>query len=361
MTDTMTRRNRLRQMLKWSAYSLLLVLLLPLLPYAIDAATNATGNKAAAEFIKVPNPGGELWRDVRQRDRTVTGSTQVKGVDSDVLINKGGEDWRQFRMKTLVPFGYILLLTVIALILLFHYTQGPMRLPNGFSGKNILRFTLSERVVHWVTVGLFWILGLTGLILLYGRFVLIPVLGAQGFSYTATACKVLHNYAGPFFLFALIVMFITFFKDNFLNKGDLKWIAKAGGLFGGHASAGRFNAGEKSWFWIVTILGFTLCITGLILDFPLFGQGRETMALSYLIHGLVAFIILAVSLGHAYLGIAGMEGSLSSMTKGHVDENWARLHHDQWYEEIKNKAPDSRTAPGGVATGGLAEPRRDKL
>lgn len=345
-------------MLRWGAYSLLLVLVLPLIPYAIDAAANPPAYLTAAEFDRVPNPGSELWREVRQRDGAVVGHTQVKGIERGVLINKGGEDWRLFRMRTLVPFGYTLLGAVLALLLLFHFTRGPMRLPDGFSGKTILRFTLSERLVHWVMVGLFWSMGITGMIMLYGRFVLIPLLGAQGFSYTATASKTLHNFAGPVFLFALIVLIITFVKDNFFTKDDLKWAARGGGLFGGHVSAGRFNGGEKAWFWVATLLGAVLCATGLILDFPLFGQGRELMALSHQIHGLAAFIVLSASLGHTYLGIAGMEGSLTSMTKGYVDENWARLHHDHWYAEIKRNAPEARPARGGAATGGLAEPRR---
>ena len=250
MTSTEKRRKRMKKMLAWSGYTLLLVLLLPLVPYAIQAATDGPGYTppSVVNPIEVPNPGAELWRDVRQRDQSYVGNTQVQGVDTGVLINKSGEDWRRFRMQMLAPYGAILMGAILAAILLFYFTRGTLRLPGGFSGKKILRFTLSERMVHWFTVAVFWLLAVTGLILLYGRFVLIPLLGLEGFSITASACKEAHNLFGPLFLFAMIALFITFFKDNFYAKGDLKWISKAGGLFGGHVSAGRFNAGEKIWF-----------------------------------------------------------------------------------------------------------------
>ena len=362
MTRTEKRHNRMKKMLIWSGYTLLLVLLLPLIPYAIQAASNPAGYNppTVVNPNEVPSPGAELWRDVRQRDGSYVGDTQVQGVDTGVLINKDGQDWRHFRMQILVPYGAIFMGVILAAILLFYFTRGTLRLPGGFSGKKILRFTLSERMVHWFTVVVFWLLAVTGLILLYGRLVLIPVLGLEGFSITASACKEAHNLFGPLFLFAMLALFITFFKDNFYARGDLKWIAKAGGLLGGHASAGRFNAGEKIWFWLATILGFALCITGLILDFAVVGQGRVTMALSHVIHGISAVVMIAVSFGHIYLGTAGMEGSFSSMANGYVDENWAKSHHDKWYEDIKYTATNTeQTNSGGVPSGGVAQARRD--
>ena len=343
--------------------SLALVLVLPLIPYAIhySDATAATsvrsGGGASPDKSNVPNPGADLWRDVRQRELPVRGQTQVRGVDTDVLINKYGEDWRQFRMQMLAPYGAVLMGGVLVLILAYYFIKGPMKIPGGYSGKKVLRFVLSERLVHWFTVTIFWILGITGLILLYGRFVLIPLLGPEGFGVTASACKEAHNLLGPIFLFAIVIMFITFVKDNLPAKEDAAWLMKAGGMFGGHASAGRFNAGEKIWFWIACVLGLALAITGLILDFAIFGQGREVMAVSHVIHGISAIIVMAVSFGHIYLALGGMQGSINSMTSGYVDANWAKGHHDIWYEEIKSQT-ESTEEEGGVSSAGVAQPRR---
>jgi len=333
-------------MVVFSLLSLLvLTLVLPLIPYAVAELGDTTTGKVA-------NPGAELWRDVRQRDRSMVGATQVKGVDSGVLINVYGEDWRQFRMQQLIPYGAALMGIVLSVILLFYLVRGPLRMQGGPSGNNIQRFNVFERTAHWFTVGIFWLLALTGLVLLYGRCVLIPLLGPEGFGLTASACKEAHNLFGPMFLVAILMLFVTFVKDNFYARGDITWLLKGGGLLGGgHVSAGRFNAGEKIWFWIAVLGGIVLCVTGLILDFAVLGQGREVMALSHVLHGIVALVVITVSFGHIYLGTAGVEGTLGSMTTGNVDEAWAKSHHDRWYAEVKAAAADDdETEPAGVAS-----------
>ena len=342
-----SKRSRIRhhRMVVFSLLSLLvLTLVLPLIPYAVAELGESTG--------RVANPGTELWRDVRQRDRSIVGATQVKGVDSGVLNTVHGEDWRQFRMQQLIPYGAALMGIVLSVILLFYLVRGPLRMQGGASGKKIQRFNVFERTTHWFTVGIFWLLALTGLVLLYGRFVLIPLLGPDGFGLTASACKEAHNLFGPMFLVAILMLFVTFVKDNFYVRGDFTWLLKGGGLLGGgHVSAGRFNAGEKIWFWIAVSGGMVLCVTGLILDFAVLGQGREVMALSHVLHGIVALVVITVSFGHIYLGTAGVEGTLSSMTTGNVDEAWAKSHHDRWYAEVKAAAADAdETEPGGVAS-----------
>ena len=336
--------GRHRRIIVWSLMSLIvLTLLLPLIPYAVAYVSPEAGG--------VPNPGTELWRAVRGGDK---GSTQVQGVDTGVLINEYGEDWRHFRMEQLIPFGAMLMGSVLALIVLFYLVRGPLRIQGGASGKKIQRFSVFERTTHWFTVSLFWLLALTGLILLYGRFVLIPVLGPDGFGLTASACKEAHNLFGPMFLVAILMMFVTFVKDNIYARGDMTWLLKGGGMLGGgHVSAGRFNAGEKIWFWIAVLGGLVLSGSGLVLDMAVFGQGREVMGISHLLHSIAALVVITVSFGHIYLGTAGVEGTIGSMTNGHVDEAWAKSHHDRWYAEVKaaeGNADEEEAEPVGVAS-----------
>jgi len=345
--------GRHRRIIVWSLLLLVsLTLLLPLIPYAVAYVNPGTGS--------VPNPGADLWRAVREAD---VGTTQVQGVDAGVLINSRGETWRHFRMEQLIPVGAMLMGSVLALIVLFYLVRGPLRMQGGPSGKKIQRFTVFERTTHWFTVSLFWLLALTGLILLYGRFVLIPVLGPGGFGLTASACKEAHNLFGPMFLVAILMLFVTFVKDNIYARGDMTWLLKGGGMFGGgHVSAGRFNAGEKIWFWIAVLGGLVLSGSGLILDFAVFGQGREVMEISHVLHSIAALVVITVSFGHIYLGTAGVEGTLGSMTTGNVDEAWAASHHDRWYAEVKSaEAEDGETelAGGGSTTTGVASPARD--
>ena len=305
---------------------LVIVLLLPIAPQAL-----AAGNAEPA--AKVVNPGAELWREVRQREAPVAGTTQVAGMDSGVLINIRGEQWRQFRMQQLIPAAGALLGGVLGLIVLFHLLKRGLRLEHGRSGNYLLRFKEIDRILHWYVATVFIFLALTGLILLTGRVVLIPVFGHEVFSVIASASKEGHNLFGPLFLLGVIGLLIRFVSKNFPAKGDLGWFLKAGGFLGGkHPSAGFFNAGEKIWFWLVIFVGLTLSATGLILEFPFFGQDRPMMELSLVLHGVGSVLLVAGVFGHIYVGTAGMEASLESMTSGYVDVNWARQHHDQWAE-----------------------------
>ncbi|PZP61179.1 MAG: hypothetical protein DI596_05220 [Azospira oryzae] len=118
-----------------------------------------------------------------------------------------------------------------------------------------------------------------------------------------------------------------------------------------------FNAGEKLWFWIgVFLLTIVVSVTGLILDFPNFGQGREAMQLANVIHAIGALLYMAFGLGHIYLGTIGVQGAYHSMRyDGMVDEAWAKAHHEYWYEEVKAQQKGSVQAAGAVGGG---EPQR---
>jgi formate dehydrogenase subunit gamma len=352
MTHHKKTGARHTRIIVWSFLSLVaLTLLLPLIPYAVAYVNPETGG--------VPNPGTDLWRAVREAD---VGTTQVQGVDTGVLINANGERWRNFRMNQLIPVGAMLMGSVLALIVLFYLVRGPLRIQGGATGKKIQRFSVFERTTHWFTVSLFWLLALTGLILLYGRFVLIPLLGPEGFGLTASACKEAHNLFGPMFLVAILMLFVTFVKDNIYARGDMTWLLKGGGMLGGgHVSAGRFNMGEKIWFWIAILGGLVLSVSGLILDFAVLGQGREVMEISHVLHGIAALVVITVSFGHIYLGTAGVEGTLGSMTTGYVDEAWAESHHDRWYAEVKSAEAgvDEEEPASGSASTGVASPARD--
>ena len=355
-----TKSARMRKAFFFSMLSLLFVVAVPLVPYAFDALAVDVTQKKADDVVALQSPAIDLWNNVRQRNGVIEGSSQVKSVDSGILINKTGEDWRRFRLEKLVPYGAYLMGGILAAIVLFYLVKGKTRIPGGLSGKRIPRFTLNQRTAHWFTAGIFWLLGITGLILLYGKFVLIPLLGAEGFSVTAAACKEMHNLFGPLFLLAVLAMLVLFIKDNFFNLGDLKWFAKGGGMFGGHVSAGRFNAGEKTWFWLVMIFGISLGISGLILEFAVFGQGREVMALAHVFHGISALVLISVSFGHIFLGTVGVEGTLESMTTGSVDAAWAKAHHDQWYEEMTAESSEiesgDESVQGDIAQSGIASP-----
>ena len=286
------------------------------------------------EGLLIKNPGAELWRDVRQRDMAIEGISQIKGVDSGVLINPQADRWTRFRVGKLVEYGQIVLVAIAALILLFYAVRGRVNIEGGLSGKMVFRFSDYERVLHWVLAIVFLFLAVTGLILLFGRTLLIPVLGHEVFSVLASSSKEGHNLFGPIFLVSVLLMLFSFVKRNIYARGDMTWLLKGGGMIGkSHASGGFFNMGEKTWYWIVILIGLVISASGLILVSPNFGQGRLIMELSHVVHASTAILLIAISFGHIYLATAGTEGTKEGMKTGYVDIKWAEAHHDRWAQQ----------------------------
>ena len=279
-------------------------------------------------------------------------TTVTKGRETGVLINKSGETWRQIRNEQITVYGGWAVAVVFLLIMGAHLVKGPVKLPEPRTGKLIERFTSAERLAHWTMAFTFVALAITGLLLMFGKYVLAPILGLTVFSWFASISILIHNFVGPLFAVSVIVFFIMYVKDNLPEKNDIEWLKKGGGLLG-HAPAGRFNMGEKIWFWGgVTVLGIAVSVTGLILDFPNFDQGRVLMQEMHVIHASAALLFIIMSLGHIYIGSIGMEGALEAMRDGYVDETWAKAHHDAWYDDIKaGKVPAIRSKEGEAAMG----------
>jgi formate dehydrogenase subunit gamma len=155
-------------------------------------------------------------------------------------------------------------------------------------------------------------------------------------------------------MFSVIVMIVLYLKDNLLRAYDMKWFATLGGMFSGnHVPSGRFNAGEKGWFWIGLVLfGIIISVTGAILLFPNWNTSRELMGGANMLHASVACVFIAISLGHIYLGTIGMAGAYQAMRKGTVDETWAKEHHAIWYDEVKSgKRSEKMTGMAQPANG----------
>ena len=314
-----------------------LLLLLCLLLSQFAVADGPPKKPNYPEGVSAVSPGSELWGAVRQRDGMILdGTSQVKGVDSGILINAQGDQWARFRVNELTRYGSISLVAVLVVILLFYVIRGKVGIEGGLSGKMVKRFTDYERIVHWVLAIVFLFLALTGLILLLGRPLLIPLFGKEVFSLLASASKEGHNLFGPLFLVSLLMMIFSFVRRNIYEKGDLTWLLKGGGFIGsGHVSGGFFNMGEKTWYWIVILVGLVISVSGLILVSPNFGQSRVIMEITHVIHVIGAMILIVISIGHMYMGSIGTEGTLEGMKSGYVDINWAEAHHDRWGEECR--------------------------
>lgn len=283
----------------------------------------------------------DFWRAIREgQPQTVS----IPDREAAVLIQSEGENWRNIRNGPISTIGGWMLVGVIVLICLYFAIRGRIRITGGRSGMRIQRFTQMQRVGHWFMAVLFVLLGSTGLILLYGRYGLPYLIGKDAFAVLASASLQAHNLFGPMFIASIVVMFFTFRRGNGYAAVDIKWLAKLGGFFGGHASSNFYNFGEKNWFWLSILLGLVLSATGILLDFPALLADRYAQQLAHIGHAISALIFIAVGLGHIYLGVFGVEGAVEGMTTGTVDANWAKDHHDLWYEEVM--AEDAAKAGG---------------
>ncbi len=314
-------------------------------------AAKASNGWTVADNQNALNPRSELWRGVRQGEAGYSALHQA-GDERGVLIEAQGETWRQLRQNWLVAYSGWLLLAVVVAIGGFYLIVGSVKLEQGRSGQTVLRWGVVSRFVHWYTAILFLVLAATGLSLLLGRTLFLPIIGKEAFAMYAFWAKEFHNYLGPFFSLGVLGMALLWMRDNIFNpKEDMSWLLAGGGIIGhGHPSAGRFNFGEKTWYWMVLLVGGVVIATGLILNFPLFGLTRNDMQITHLIHTVLAVGLTAASLGHIYMGTVGSEGSFESMVNGKVDVNWAKQHHDLWYAKLPQASEDASSAEPLIAT-----------
>ncbi len=265
-------------------------------------------------------------------------------------VTNAGEAWRQVRNNWIIPYGGSILLIVMLGLAFVYFAKGPMKTTLPATGRKIERFTPFERASHWANAIAFVALGVSGVVMAYGKFFLLPIMGGTLFGWLSYALKNLHNFAGPLFAVSLVVVFFTFLKDNWPEKGDLKWVLKGGGMLGGgHAPpSNRFNPGSKAIFWGgVFFLGLIIIASGFVMDMIVPGliYERGTMQIAQMVHGVTSVLMLAMFLAHAYLGSIGMDGAYEGMRNGYVDEAWAKEHHEYWYDDIKaGRVPVQRSA-----------------
>ena len=307
-----------------------------------------------------PGNNAPFWRAVRESGNQ-QGTTSLPGAEMGMLIQPfvqypgsrfttAGEAWREVRNRWIIPYGGALLLIVGVAIGLFYWRKGAIGGHERDTGRTIERFTPFERAAHWTNASAFVVLAVSGLVMAFGKFFLLPVIGGTLFGWLTYALKTAHNFAGPVFAVSLLVVFVTFIRDNLPRQGDLQWLLKGGGLLGEHeVPSHRFNAGEKVIFWGgVLVLGLITVGSGLVLDMlvPGIAYTRGNMQIAHMIHAVAAVLMMCMFLGHIYIGTIGMKGAWSAMRTGHVDEAWAREHHELWADDVRaGKIPAQRSTP----------------
>jgi len=335
-------------------------------PDASDAPGYAAQTNAERSKVQ-PGNNAPVWRAVGAGAEGYSSLPKSEAPEAGVLIQPfvqypgsrlttAGEAWRQVRNNWIIPYGGALLLIALGAVGIFYWRKGMIMLHGKPTGVQIERFTPFERSAHWTNAIAFVILAISGGVMAFGKFFMQPIIGDTLFGWITYLLKNAHNFAGPVFAVSLTIVFFTFLKDNWPSKEDWVWIIKAGGLFGGaEVPSHRFNAGEKVVFWGgVFGLGLVVVSSGFVLDkiIPFLVYERGTMQIAHMIHAVATLLMMAMFIGHIYMGTVGMEGAYKAMRTGYVDETWAKEHHELWHDDIKaGKIPAHRTEekPGTTA------------
>ena len=250
-----------------------------------------------------------------------------------------GRDYRGFHEGALPWIGGIAVLGMILLLALVYFTKGPVRQERSEkAGPRILRFNAFERFTHWMTATCFILLAISGLNYIFGKRLLMPLIGADAFSAWSQWAKYMHNFLSWPFMLGVLIMIVVWIRDNLPDRYDWPWLKAGGGFYNNkRPPAGRFNAGQKLVFWAVALGGIALSATGIMMLFPFSLLDINGMQLAQYIHATVGVLLIAVMIAHIYIGTMGMEGAYDAMGDGEVDLDWARHHHSAWVDKVQPK------------------------
>jgi formate dehydrogenase subunit gamma len=284
--------------------------------------TNPTASAATEE---------QLFRTLDK----LSGRVTIPDAKAGTLQQPQGREYRAFHEGVLPWIGGIAVLGMIAVLALFYFTKGRIRLEQSEeSGRKILRFNTFERFTHWMTALCFIVLAISGLNYIFGKHLLMPLIGPNAFSTWSQFAKYAHNFLSWPFMLGVLFMLVVWIKDNIPDRTDIAWLKAGGGFFdGSHPPARRFNAGQKLIFWSVILGGIALSVTGILMLFPFTYAEIGGQQLSQVIHAIVGVVLIAIMIAHIYIGSLGMEGAYDAMGSGEVDLAWARNHHNLWVEK----------------------------
>ncbi len=216
--------------------------------------------------------------------------------------------------------------------------------PKVFShhGKKIYAFSVLMRVMHNLAALSFLVIVPTGFIMAFGDF-----FGGGTFVRIA---KNLHGLATPVFAITVLPMIIAWIRDMFPNSDDIKWMMIVGGYLSKEKKpvpAGKFNAGQKAWFWIAMPGGIVMILTGAIMYFlnadlsPLatfFGVSQiDLLRICAIVHNVLGMVVATFFMVHVYMAAIAIKGAIHSMISGYKEEEEVAILHSSWYKQLKEQ------------------------
>jgi formate dehydrogenase subunit gamma len=259
------------------------------------------------------------------------GGVAVAGSSADYyrdLMQVIAGDWQKYgKMFTFLQSQwcwkvFLGLITIVPALFLGHYLIIGAR-HFDHEGEQIFFFPLFIRIVHFFAAISFSLLVITGLMIILGAW-----LGGGPLVRTA---RYVHLTAAMVFVLPALFMFIVWFKDMLPRLYDIKWIFILGGYLSKKKTpipAGKFNAGQKLYFWTATCGCGIMAYTG----YTIWGMNAdtETVRLYTLIHNMLAIDILVFYLTHVYMSVFAIAGSLQSMKTGYKPKEEVDILHSRY-------------------------------
>lgn len=236
---------------------------------------------------------------------------------------------------------FLAILVLVPAAFLTHYMIiGPKVFPH--DGKKIQAFSLYNRVIHQVAAVSFIVIVPTGFVIVFGDFF--------GGGMFVRLCKNLHGIFTIPFAIVVIPMFLMWLKEAIFNFDDVKWMMIVGGYLSKEKKpipAGKFNAGQKMWYWIATLGGMVMVITGaamFFLDFniemikSMTGLSQiDLLRVMAILHNVVGFLVVALFITHVYMSMFAIKGAVHSILNGHMEEEEVKILHSSWYKKLKEQ------------------------
>ena len=280
---------------------------------------------------------------LHEQDRVI-GVSSLPYANANLFERPFARDWRLGLADIATHLGALAILGFSLLLALILAIRGRVPIAEGHSGRTVKRFGLIERATHWMTSLSFIMLALTGTVIAYGDTLIRPfsepLLGELGWLATWG-----HVIFFPSFTLGIATMVVMWLWKNLPSRLDLHWLARGGGFFSDdpdNPPARKFNAGQKLVFWAAFLGGLVMVATGVTLMFPFYWFDLAGMSWTMLTHAMVGVLMIAIFIGHIYIGTVGMQGAFWAMWNGRVDRNWAREHHELWLAEIEGRREEAK-------------------
>ncbi len=274
-------------------------------------------------------------------DNPLASSQMITNI---LQYNQGyGEKFVHFQTEWFKPLFAYMAIGVVVVFLLHYLIIGPKKFSH--EGKQYYVFSLFMRIVHWMAALGFILIVPTGFMIIFGD--------ALGGGEPIRYARYLHAIGTVFFAVSVVPMFLVWFIPMLPTLDDLKWLLIGGGYLSKknrEVPAGKFNAGQKMWFWLATVGGFVMIATGALMyfqyiDLPIMHTVSEKLELdqiemlrlSAIIHNFLGVAVAALFITHLYMALFAIKGALMSMINGKKSEDELKHLHSSYYKKLKEK------------------------